>query len=118
MGREVSTVNFWNGFEKQAGLMGQMAARVAGRGKAVDRLNQIRKVAPNAMKPENLLGQIMRSPSKGLANAAARHSAAYHSPKERLMRAAGYGLAGAGAGAAYLHHDAKSDPDYNRVRQS
>lgn len=115
MGREILTVGFWGGFEKQAGFVGQMAARATGRGAAVSRLNQIRKAAPDAFKPQNLLGQIMTNPSKGFANAAARHSAAYRSPKERALRAVGYTGLGA-TGVGYGIHKAEQDPDYNRLK--
>lgn len=111
MGREISALDFWHGFEKAAGVAGQIAARVIGRGKAVDRLNKIRKTQANAFKPDNLLGQMLRNPSKGMANAAARHSSAYHSPKEKAMRTVGKTMA-AGAGAAYLIN--KMDPDYDK----
>ena len=32
MGRESLSLEFWDGFEKQAGLMGQIGAKLTGRG--------------------------------------------------------------------------------------
>lgn len=117
MGREVLTVEFWSGFEKQANLVGQVAARAAGRGQALGRLNKIRKASPDAFKPANLLGQIITNPSKGMANAAARHSSAYNSPKEKLYRTVGKTML-AGAGGAYLVNKMDPDPEAYGRRSS
>lgn len=114
MGREILTLNFWAGFEKQAGALGQIGATIAGRGEAVSRLNKIRSSAPGAFKPQNLLTQIIQNPAKGLANAAAKRSATWNSPKEKLLRAAG-GTMAVGTAAGYGLH--KMDPDHDARRQ-
>ena len=111
MGRENLSLTFWEAFEKRAGIIGETAARLTGHGTAVSRLQKIRAAAPGAFKPQNLLGQIISNPAKGLANAAAVHSSASH--KQTAMRWASRATL-AGGGAAYLLHKADKDPDYNR----
>ena len=93
--------NFWNGFEKQANILGRIGTKYT----AMQRLNRIRSVSPDALKPTNLLAQIIKSPSKGFANAAARKSATWNSPKEQALRVFGAGTIAAGVAG---HHVSKN----------
>lgn len=95
MGRERTSLEFWDGFEKQA----NMFLRMMGKGKAVDRLNKIRTVSPNFGKPPGFGEQFMKSPSTALSNVAAKASATHHSPSKKILRGAGaLGIGAAGTG--------------------
>lgn len=97
--------SFWAGFEKQAGILGRIGTKF----NAMQRLKRIREVSPDAFKPQNLLAQIIKSPSKGLANAAARKSATWNSPKEKALRVLGVGTIGATGGAYMLNKSNRED---------
>jgi len=110
MGRESLSLEFWEGFEKQAGILGQVGAKLTGRGAAFNRLQQIRKTAPGAFKPEGFMSQFQKSPSNAMANAAAKYTGKYNSPKERMLRTVGKGIIGGGA-LAYGVSKINADPD-------
>lgn len=90
--------------------MGQIGAKLTGRGAAFNRLQQIRKTAPGAFKPESFMSQFQKSPSNAMANAAAKYTTRYNAPKEKALRVAGKTLIGGGA-LAYGASKLNPDPD-------
>lgn len=114
MGQKRVSLEFWEGFEKEAGIMGQIASTLTGRGKAYNRLQSIRATSPGFGKPQGFISQFMKGPSNAIANATAQGISKHQSLPQKALRIGGAGIIGAGAVGYGLARQKEGDNWYGQ----